>query len=49
MVRGHPVSGRTGGTSEGGCVANPTFANPEEGDRVVGPEVVELTIPRKAL
>jgi hypothetical protein len=49
VVRGQPVSGRTGGTPEGVCVANPTGGNPEGGDRVVGPEVVELVTPRKAL
>ena len=49
MVRGQPVSGRTGGTPEGGGAANPTVRDPEGGDRVVGPEVVALTAPRKAL
>ena len=49
MVRGQPVSGRTGGTPEGGGVANPIARDPEGGDRVVGPEVVALATPRKAL
>ncbi len=47
--RGQPVSGRTGGTSEGVTVANPSHTDPEGGDRVVGPEVVALSLPRKAL
>jgi hypothetical protein len=49
VVRGQPVSGRTGGTPEKGCAGNPTVRDFEGGDRVVGPEVVALTTPRKAL